>query len=80
VASSDDLDNSMGLSAAERAYIRYIEREGLGRGGGGGSDDLEGEDSSEKEEEGGDSGAGGGRGGDDDSGVGGNASGEAPPA
>jgi hypothetical protein len=35
VASSDDLDNSMGLSAAERAYIRYIEREGLGRGGGG---------------------------------------------
>jgi hypothetical protein len=36
VASSDDLDNSMGLSAAERAYIRYIEREGLGRGGGGG--------------------------------------------
>lgn len=28
-ASSDDSDNSMGLSTAERAYIRSIEREGL---------------------------------------------------
>jgi hypothetical protein len=34
VASFDDSDNSMRLSAAERAYIRYIESEGLGRGGG----------------------------------------------
>jgi hypothetical protein len=42
VASSDDSDDSMGLSATERAYIRSVERAGLG-----GSDDLEGEDSEE---------------------------------
>jgi hypothetical protein len=36
VASSDDLDDSMGLSATERAYIRSIEHAGLG-----GSDDSE---------------------------------------
>jgi hypothetical protein len=29
VASSDDSDDSMGLSAAERAYIRSVERAGL---------------------------------------------------
>jgi hypothetical protein len=46
VASSDDLDDSMGLSAAKRAYIQSVERTGLG-----GSDDSEEEASSDVEED-----------------------------
>jgi hypothetical protein len=45
-ASSDDSDNSMGLSTAERAYIRSIERAGLE-----GSNDSKEEDSSEEDSE-----------------------------
>jgi hypothetical protein len=72
VASSDDSDNSMGLSAAERAYIRSIERAGLD-----GSDDSEEEEDSSDSEEGGDGegdgdkGGGGSSGGDNDDGEGG---------
>jgi hypothetical protein len=46
MASSDDSDDSIKLSVAERAYIRSIDCTGLG-----GSDDSEGEDSLEEEEE-----------------------------
>jgi hypothetical protein len=93
MASLDDSDDSMGLSAAKRAYIRSIERAGLG-----GLDDSEGEESlgdSEEEEEdseedgGGsgdeDDGNSGACGGGDDTGGdrggcdGGNTGGEAPP-
>jgi hypothetical protein len=49
---SDDLDDSMGLSVADRAYIQSIECTGLE-----GSDDSE-EDSSENSEEGSGSGSG----------------------
>jgi hypothetical protein len=66
VASSDDSDDSLGLSAAERAYIHFIERAGLG-----GSDDSEEEDS----EEGGD-----GSNDDDGDGVGGKGGGDAAAA
>lgn len=45
-ASSDDSDNSMGLSTTERAYIRSIERAGLE-----GSNDSKEEDSSEEDSE-----------------------------
>jgi hypothetical protein len=45
MASSDDSDNSMGLSITERAYARSIERAGLG-----GSDDSEGASSEEVED------------------------------
>eukprot|EP00267_Zea_mays_P046813 XP_020399215.1 TATA-binding protein-associated factor 2N-like [Zea mays] len=75
VASSDDSDDSMGLSIAERAYARSIERAGLD-----GSDDSEEasseevEDSLDSEEgrgsEGGGDNSGGGDGSDDDGGEG----------
>ena len=65
MVSSDESDDSMGLSAIERAYIRSVERAGLS-----GSDDSEEasleevEDSSDSEEgsdsEGGDNSRGGG--------------------
>jgi hypothetical protein len=66
VASSDDSDNSMGLSAVEQAYIRSIEHVGLG-----GSDDSEEEEDSSDSEEGDDDEGGGGssEGGDDSSGA-----------
>jgi hypothetical protein len=67
MASLDDSDDSMGLSAAKRAYIRSIERAGLG-----GSDDSEGEeslgDSEEEEEDSSDSEEDGGGSGDEDNG------------
>jgi hypothetical protein len=80
MASSDDSDDSTGLSATKWAYIWSVERVGLG-----GLDDSEGEDSSDFEEEGSGSGDDDNSGGDDDidgdegDGDDSNAGGKAPP-